>query len=669
LKRQIRLCQEYVADAAAAREGAAADDYAEFLVSLAKGPATPLGAAGLGTTSDLFRRVHMLLQTSSRGSRSGSRSPSWLTAGALLTAAVVASGIGVRAEPPDNQADKPLVRKIVTSGDVRVFDDLLLDQDVILLVKDEEPQGDEPKKSDKGRVNVQHLDGKIVITITGDAKSADVKQLVEKALAEARKRGDGARQTDNEGKARAERAAAEAARKLAEGARKADSDARSAAQKAAEAGRKAAEEARRAAAGARAQAARAAEEARRQVEQEKRQVEDRKEQVEKTQKERVRAIQPMVAAAGAMRLGVRLDRPSAAMADQLNLGEDRGLVIVDVVDGSSAEKAGFKANDILVEFAGKSVSSNAGEFTRQIRELKSDEAVDAVVLRKGRKERIRGIKLAEARSGAVQVNPADVMRGFKDGKFEIQLDKIPGLDPKLFKDGKIDLKFDGILGFDPKDFKFDIQLDGIDGKKIADEIKKKIEMQVGPEHKEKLKELHKQLELKLEPLKKERLDDLKKEIELKLEPLKGERLDDLKKELELKLEPLKKDLEMRIAPLKELQEINVDDLKKKIKARAEGSDSPGTGQKSESSSNSVSVTVNNGDFKAVQKQDNLEITVLGAVQGEKVNVREIKIYADGEKGTYKSIDQVPAKHRDKVKKLISNRDDSPVRFRFDRDNK
>jgi beta-lactamase regulating signal transducer with metallopeptidase domain len=42
LRRQVRLCQEYIADAAAAAEGPWADEYAQFLVSLARKPATPL---------------------------------------------------------------------------------------------------------------------------------------------------------------------------------------------------------------------------------------------------------------------------------------------------------------------------------------------------------------------------------------------------------------------------------------------------------------------------------------------------------------------------------------------------------------------------------------------------------------------------------------------------
>src|SRR5262245_24355827 len=62
LKRLVRLCQEYVADAAACRRRPA-DEYAEFLLSLTSAPAAPLAATGVtGTTSDLYRRVTMLLQ-------------------------------------------------------------------------------------------------------------------------------------------------------------------------------------------------------------------------------------------------------------------------------------------------------------------------------------------------------------------------------------------------------------------------------------------------------------------------------------------------------------------------------------------------------------------------------------------------------------------------------
>src|SRR5262249_49245064 len=62
LRRQVQLCQEYVADAAAA-EAERRADYAEFLLNLTTAPKAPAWATGVsGHTSDLFRRIAMLLQ-------------------------------------------------------------------------------------------------------------------------------------------------------------------------------------------------------------------------------------------------------------------------------------------------------------------------------------------------------------------------------------------------------------------------------------------------------------------------------------------------------------------------------------------------------------------------------------------------------------------------------
>jgi beta-lactamase regulating signal transducer with metallopeptidase domain/protocatechuate 3,4-dioxygenase beta subunit len=66
LRRQLRLCQDYLADARAARQAVAAEDYAEYLVGLARrriGNPVP-AALGIGDRrSNLYRRIIMLLNT------------------------------------------------------------------------------------------------------------------------------------------------------------------------------------------------------------------------------------------------------------------------------------------------------------------------------------------------------------------------------------------------------------------------------------------------------------------------------------------------------------------------------------------------------------------------------------------------------------------------------
>jgi Trypsin-like serine proteases, typically periplasmic, contain C-terminal PDZ domain len=67
------------------------------------------------------------------------------------------------------------------------------------------------------------------------------------------------------------------------------------------------------------------------------------------------------------------------------------LVIDQVVADSPAAKGGIKNNDILLEFNGKPVPNNVQEFVRSIHDIKADSKVDAVVLRKGKKETIKGL--------------------------------------------------------------------------------------------------------------------------------------------------------------------------------------------------------------------------------------------------------------------------------------
>ena len=65
LKRQLQLCQDYVADAEAVRVGTLPEDYAEFLTSRASQFSQTQLAAGLGIggrSSDLTRRVLMLVE-------------------------------------------------------------------------------------------------------------------------------------------------------------------------------------------------------------------------------------------------------------------------------------------------------------------------------------------------------------------------------------------------------------------------------------------------------------------------------------------------------------------------------------------------------------------------------------------------------------------------------
>jgi WD40 repeat protein len=93
------------------------------------------------------------------------------------------------------------------------------------------------------------------------------------------------------------------------------------------------------------------------------------------------------------RLGVSVDEPSAAMIEQFGLDKGQGLVIKEVLADSAAAKAGLRPADVLVEFNGKPVPANRDGFAAMVQEPKANTAVDVVVIRKGKKETIKGITL------------------------------------------------------------------------------------------------------------------------------------------------------------------------------------------------------------------------------------------------------------------------------------
>jgi membrane-associated protease RseP (regulator of RpoE activity) len=97
------------------------------------------------------------------------------------------------------------------------------------------------------------------------------------------------------------------------------------------------------------------------------------------------------------RMGASLQSPNATLIEQLSLPDRQGLVLNEVRPESAAAKAGLKEHDILLELDGKPVSSDMSEFQKLLKEFKPDSTVDVVVLRKGKKETIKGLKLPEAK--------------------------------------------------------------------------------------------------------------------------------------------------------------------------------------------------------------------------------------------------------------------------------
>jgi len=104
-----------------------------------------------------------------------------------------------------------------------------------------------------------------------------------------------------------------------------------------------------------------------------------------------------------------------------------------VTPDSAAAKAGLKPHDILLELDGKPVPSSPDEFRKALDAIKADKPVDAVVMRKGKKETVKGLSLPEAKAAA----PA--LPGFNPGGFVAppNFPNLPQAPPLLAPPGNV----------------------------------------------------------------------------------------------------------------------------------------------------------------------------------------------------------------------------------------
>lgn len=81
-------------------------------------------------------------------------------------------------------------------------------------------------------------------------------------------------------------------------------------------------------------------------------------------------------------LGVSVGETPEALADQLDL-EGRGVMILNVVKDSPAERAGLMAHDVILSVDGEETSNDVSRAVSQISSRKPGDKVDVVVLRHG----------------------------------------------------------------------------------------------------------------------------------------------------------------------------------------------------------------------------------------------------------------------------------------------
>lgn len=86
-------------------------------------------------------------------------------------------------------------------------------------------------------------------------------------------------------------------------------------------------------------------------------------------------------------LGVYLEDVTPERVKELGLKEERGAIVMKVVPGSPAEKAGLKENDVIVSFNGRQVES-VRELQRLISETLPGRTISIEVIRGGKTEKL-----------------------------------------------------------------------------------------------------------------------------------------------------------------------------------------------------------------------------------------------------------------------------------------
>jgi beta-lactamase regulating signal transducer with metallopeptidase domain len=341
LRREVRLAQEYLADREAMRHATAPADYAELLIRMTRARPAPLGAAGVrGPSSELYRRVTMLLRNKETVESRCPRRWKLAIAGGLTALAVAAAGIyvqprqAVAGEPEKKETPKPApapkgdaIKELIEKLKKDVGDDPEKKKQIEDLQKQLKPKPADPENPSRSPVPFPP---------PGFAPQLLDPDLPEDALLQELLKG----QEDLLKQLQGLLGQVQGGRPI--GAFRMGPD----------------------------------------------------------------GVRPLgVGTTRGGRLGIRVEKPSDVIASQLDLPNGQGLVCVDVPAESTAGKIGIKPHDILLEVGGKSVPNDVQRFVAALKEIKPDTAIDIVVLRKGKKETLKGVKLPEAKEVAEAPQP------------------------------------------------------------------------------------------------------------------------------------------------------------------------------------------------------------------------------------------------------------------------
>jgi serine protease Do len=145
---------------------------------------------------------------------------------------------------------------------------------------------------------------------------------------------------------------------------------------------------------------------------------------------------------GGPRLGIEIHDVSTEDVAALKLAGQQGAVVAVVEKDSAAEKAGLKANDVIVAYDGETVRS-AQQFTRLVRETASGRAVKIALMRDGKRMELEATPAEQGdESVSVYLN-RDLIRGDIEKQMEEQRQRLNELrlERRLPAPGAPELRF------------------------------------------------------------------------------------------------------------------------------------------------------------------------------------------------------------------------------------
>jgi serine protease Do len=140
-------------------------------------------------------------------------------------------------------------------------------------------------------------------------------------------------------------------------------------------------------------------------------------------------------------LGVTIQPLTPDLAKQFNIGDEKGVLVGDVVENSPAEKAGIERGDVIVEFDGKKVE-DVTSLRNMVANTLPDKEVAIKLIRKGNPKTVN-VKIAEM--------PAEIQTLSKTFDNQLKGIHVQGLNPELKRNLNVPKRITGVVITDIED--------------------------------------------------------------------------------------------------------------------------------------------------------------------------------------------------------------------------